>query len=172
MWIAGFDIGFKNFAFTVMEWKDNNFSIIDLQNIDITSSNKVGKDIAKDIIEVMDAYKSLWDQCDHFIIEQQMQFKHATNIKALKISQFVLCYLYIHYKQGKTIVDYPAYHKTQELGCPKGMKKYDRKKWIVEKIGNILKKNDQEYFLKGFSKADDVCDAIALCIAYATQNKL
>lgn len=178
VWVAGFDIGIRNFAFTVIQWKGRDhrpdFEVVDLQNIDITITKEIGKDVARDILEVMRAYKTLWDQCDYFIIEQQMQFRHATNIKALKISQFVLCYLCMHYSdREKTIVEYPAYFKTQILGAPPGMKKYDRKKWVVETIRRILREREQEHFLQGFSKkADDVSDAIALVLAYIRQNGL
>lgn len=173
MWIASFDVGIRNFAFAVLDWKGNesNFEIIDLQNIDITVTKKIEKDVARDIIEVLEAYQSLWDQCDYFIIEQQMQFRHATNIKALKISQFVLCYFCIHCKD-KTIVEYPAYHKTQVLGAPVGLKKYDRKKWVVEYFTRILKQRGEEYLLKDFTKRDDICDCLSLILAYAIQNNL
>lgn len=181
MWIASFDIGMKNFAFAVIDWKGRKsilgnqggteFEIVDLQNIDITTSDKIEKDIARNIIDVLDAYKSLWDQCDYFIIEQQMQFRHATNIKALKISQYVLCYFCIHYKD-KTIVEYPAYHKTQVLGAPSGLTKYERKKWAVNTVRNLLKERSEEHLLDSFTKLDDICDACLLGIAYIKQHNL
>lgn len=176
MWIASFDIGIRNFAFAVIDWKGQNmgkleFDIVDLQNIDITTTKKIEKDIARQIIEVLDAYQSLWNQCDYFIIEQQMQFRHATNIKALKIAQFVLCYFCIYCKD-KTIEEYPAYNKTQVLGAPTGLKKYDRKKWVVDYIQRILRDRGEEHFLEGFSKKDDVSDTIAQILAYVKQNNL
>jgi DNA mismatch repair ATPase MutS len=182
MWLASIDIGIKNFAFAVIDWKGRKsilgnqggteFDIVDLQNIDITTSNKIEKDIARNIIDVLDAYKSIWDQCDYFIIEQQMQFRHATNIKALKISQYVLCYFCIHYKD-KTIVEYPAYHKTQVLGAPPGLKKHERKKWAVNKVRSILTEQSQEHLLDDFKKkADDISDCICLSLAYITQHNL
>lgn len=181
MWLASIDIGIKNFAFAVIDWKGRKsilgnqggteFEIVDLQNIDITTSDKIEKDIARNIIDVLDAYKSLWDQCDYFIIEQQMQFRHATNIKALKISQYVLCYFCIHYKD-KTIVEYPAYHKTQVLGAPSGLTKYERKKWAVNTVRNILKERSEEHLLDSFTKLDDICDACLLGIAYIKQHNL
>lgn len=172
MWIASFDIGIKNFAFMIMDWKGNDaFEIVDVQNIDITTTKKIEKDIARHIIEVLGAYQSLWEQCDYFIIEQQMQFRHATNIKALKISQFVLCYFYIHCKD-KTIVEYPAYHKTQVLGAPPYLKKYDRKKWTVEYFRRILKERNQESLLNDFKKLDDISDNFCLILAYVKQNHL
>lgn len=172
MWIASFDIGIKNFAFMVMDWKGNDvFEIVDVQNIDITTTKKIEKDIAKHVIEVLDAYQSIWEQCDYFIIEQQMQFRHATNIKALKISQFVLCYFYIYCKD-KTIVEYPAYHKTQVLGAPPYLKKYDRKKWTVDYFRRFLKERNQEYILNDFKKLDDISDNFCLILAYVKQNHL
>lgn len=172
MWLASFDIGIKNFAFAVIDWNGTKFEIVDLQNIDIRNSEKIEKDIARNIIDVLDAYKSLWEQCDYFIIEQQMQFRHATNIKALKIAQFVLCYFCIHFKD-KTIVEYPAYHKTQVLGAPPKMKKHERKKWAVQTIQNLLKERNEEHFLDDFkTKRDDVCDCACLLLAYIKQNNL
>lgn len=178
MWIASFDIGIKNFAFAVIDWKGKNknegesdFEIVDLQNIDITTTKKIEKDIAREIIDVLDAYQSLWDQCDYFIIEQQMQFRHATNIKALKVSQFVLCYFCIHCRD-KTIIEYPAYHKTQVLGAPAGLKKYDRKKWAVEYVRRLLKERGEEHFFQGLKKLDDLADNFCQILAYAKQNNL
>jgi hypothetical protein len=76
-----------------------------------------------------------------------------------------------HYKD-KTIVEYPAYHKTQVLGAPPGLTKYERKKWAINTVRNILKERSEEHLLDSFTKLDDISDAICLSLAYIKQHNL
>ena len=64
------------------------------------------------------------------------------------------------------VIEFNSQSKTRLLGCPKGMKKYQYKKWCKEKAVEILKsrKSDKEdKFIKKLEvtkKADDMGDAI------------
>ena len=176
MWLASFDIGMKNFAFVILNIKNENgmneeipdFDVVHFENLDITNNKKEYE--IRNLIDVLDSYKTLWDDCKVFLVEQQMQSRHATNIKALKISQHVLTYFTIHYKNTKEIIEYKSYYKTQVFNAPK-MNKPQRKKWSVEKVREILKKKSQEDLLKGIKKTDDISDTILQLLAYVIQQR-
>jgi hypothetical protein len=102
--------------------------------------------------EELDKYKEYWEKCDIFLIEEQMSFGKKLNKMAVKLAQHCYSYFTFNYGRFKTIVEFPAYHKTQVLGAPKvegkpyksgkkrykAMEKTDRKKWSVEKCIEIL----------------------------------
>lgn len=177
MIIAGFDIGIKNFAFVVLNIKEsdedieNKFDVIHCENMNLQSSStkKVRAndmdEIYRNLYQVLDTFRILWDDCNIFLIEQQMQYRHASNIKALKLSQHVLSYFYIHYSKCK-IMEYPAYHKTQVWKAPLKMTKYQRKRWAVNKVKDILEKKEQGYLLEDVKKKDDISDCILMVLSY------
>jgi hypothetical protein len=175
MWIASFDIGMKNFSFVILNIiKDDIslkiplFDIVHFENLDIRNSQN--EYTILNLVDVLDSYKTLWDDCQVVLIEQQMQSRHASNIKALKISQHVLTYFTIHYKDSKKIIEYPSYYKTQIFNAPK-MTKYERKKWSVNKVKEILKEKCQEEILKGIKKVDDICDNVLMILTYIIQQR-
>ena len=123
------------------------------------------------LIEVLDKYKTFWNKCDHILIEKQMSFRGKFNVMAMKLAQFVFSYFTIHYKDTKTIVDYPAYHKTQVLGAKKDevKQKPKRKKWAVNKTQEILNFNKDTKGLEQINsnkKKDDVSDCMLMNITY------
>lgn len=175
MWIASFDIGMKNFSFVIIDVKDSDqkdgippFEIVHFENLDIRSSQN--EYTILNLVDVLDSYKTLWDDCQVVLVEQQMQARHASNIKALKISQHVLTYFTVHYKDYKKIIEYPAYYKTQVFNAPK-MTKYERKKWSVNKVKEICKENGQEYIFGNLSKQDDCADNALMILAYTIQQR-
>lgn len=122
--------------------------------------------------KVLDDHSSYFNRCDSFIIEQQMSFgKKKSNPMALKISHFLYSYLIIKYDLTKEIVDFPSYHKTKVLGCPKeeSKTKYRRKKWSSEIcIWLLNERGDEKNLLKILStgKKDDMADCILQLQAY------
>jgi len=165
-WIASFDMGIKNFAFAIVSIDSNDFEIVHFENIDLVEDKR--KDIQKiiyNMYDVLETFKCLWEQCEIFLIEQQMQYRHASNIKALKLSQHVLAYFMIHYK-NKTIIEYPAYHKTQVFNAPPKLNKYERKKWSIQKVQSLLEQKQSPHLLHTLHKKDDVCDCILMCLSY------
>ncbi len=89
------------------------------------------------------------------------------------------CYSYFAFKYGryKSIIEFPAYHKTQILGAPKiegkpyksgkirykAMEKPARKKWSVEKAVEILTNRGEMEVLEGLTSAkkrDDLADVL------------
>lgn len=208
MWLASFDIGYRNFSFAVEEIDLDDLSgiqniprlqryfkgggctpdfalilnkvyhcgrIILMDNVDLTTMGKEGERIMKGkksktsidplifiyMNKCLDKYKDIWDKCTTFIIEQQMSFGKQRNTIALKLGQHAYSYFTFQYAQFKTIVEFPAYYKTQVLGAPKKMSKPDRKRWAVQKTIEILsERNDTKTLsmIQSRKKADDMSD--------------
>lgn len=123
------------------------------------------------LIDVLDEYKTFWNKCEHILIEKQMSFRGKFNVMAMKLAQFVFSYFKINYRDTKTIVDYPAYHKTQVLGAKKDevKQKPKRKKWAIQKTLDILEYNKDTKGLEQVNtnkKKDDVSDCILMNITY------
>jgi hypothetical protein len=215
IYIASFDIGYKNFAFYVEECNidmlsesnDTNTDTndeeklndvfmngttvvyentnIDMKKVSSNQSNKSIKssnkssnqskpfdyDILHNLTTFLDGYSHIWEKCEIFIIEQQMQFGYRkTNIKALKIAQHCWSYFSLRYGKDKMIVDFPSSCKTKILCPTEKMNKTRRKKWCVEKsIEIFIQRGDDEMidFLtsKGVKK-DDVADCVVQLQAY------
>lgn len=188
--IASFDIGKKNFAFVIEEidekslqqnrlLKKNKKSILEcskiilFKNLDLTenTNKKLYLDpiIYHNMYHELDKYTTFWDKCDVILIEKQMSFRGKRNPMALKLGQHCYSYFVYKYGMGKEIIEFPAYHKTQELGAPKKQTKAQRKKWAVEKAQSILaERGDYNNLVAIFheKKRDDICDCILMNIAY------
>lgn len=182
MIITGFDIGIKNFAFVILDVKNMDmtlenvaeaFDIIHFENINLQTTAKVRAnhmdEIFRNLYQVLDTFRTLWDDCNVFLIEQQMQYRHASNIKALKLSQHVLSYFYIHYPSSN-ILEYPAYHKTQIWRAPPKLLKHQRKTWAISKVKELLEKKGMGNIMDDFKKKDDISDCILMALSYVMQN--
>ena len=135
----------------------------------ITSNKCLSQDIFIELLNLLDAHTEYFDTIDFFVIEEQMSFMGKNNVTAQKISQFIYSYFVIKYKDTKKIVVFPAYNKTQMLGCPPGLTKPQRKKWIVEKAKEIWTiRGDIESVeaLEKNKKADDISDTLGLNLTY------
>lgn len=195
MWIVAFDIGIKNFAFAILDIdmkKLQNmpfipcinsmheiFQVIHIENISLIETDKCTKTnnmnhVFRNLIDVLNSFELLWSSCDVFLVEQQMQYRHASNIRALKLSQHVISYFLIHYG-SKTVIEYPAYHKTQIWNAPQKLKKHERKKWAIETVEKLLDKQIEDVnfhdMFSNLTKKDDVSDCILMALAYAFQKK-
>lgn len=136
------------------------------------------------LTDLLDKYSSYFDKCSVFQIELQMSFGKRRNPMAVKLAQHTYSYFAIRYGRfGKTIVEFPAYYKTQILGCEKlagktyknGKTKWmaidqrSRKKWSVEKATDILKNRGEETTIdniKSKTKKDDLADTITQLQAF------
>ena len=123
------------------------------------------------MLDVLEEYKEYWDKCEHIIIEKQMSFRGKYNVMAMKLAAFCFSYFKINYRETKTIIDYPAFHKTQVLGAVKAevKQKYKRKKWAVSKAKEILEFRKDASSLEEFEnkkKRDDISDCLLMTISY------
>jgi len=146
-----------------------HFDIVHFENLDIQNDKKDLSQTFQDIHDILDSYFLLWENTHVVLIEQQMQFKHNSNIKALKISQHIYSHFLIKYKHVH-ILEYPAYYKTQIFGAPMKLKKHERKKWAVEKVFDILHFKNMTHLIEKYKKKDDLSDCILMCISYFYQN--
>lgn len=163
----------------------SNGKTILCKNTDLTTNCKKGlyldPKLYHNMYTLLDEYAPYWDHCGIFVIEKQMSFGRSKfNTMAVKLGQH--CYSYFVFKYGpfKTIVEFPAYHKTCVLGAPKvkgrqfkngkcrwkGMSKPKRKKWCVEKATEILKDRGELSILDDMGKKDDVCDCVCQLQAF------
>jgi hypothetical protein len=158
-------------------------------NFDITEGTNKDKyfdsDICHGMTDLLDKYDEYWKKVDFFVIEQQLSFMGKINTMALKLGQHCESYFMIKYgcrgvysthKNCKNIIEFPAFHKTQVLGCEKIEKKTKtgkvsyktidkpaRKKWSIETAYGVL--TDREDFetiddITKSKKKDDLCDVL------------
>jgi hypothetical protein len=165
-----------------------------LKNIDITKTTTKNKyfdiEYCYNITDILDEYSWYFDRVSYIIIEMQMSFKNKHNTKALKIAQHCESYFIFKYSRFKTLVEFPAYYKTQTLGCEKikivkkgkvsykNIEKPERKKWCVEKGTEILTEREDFttlYDIVSNSKKDDkmdtICQIQAFKYLYFVDNK-
>lgn len=154
-----------------------------LENVDLTENCDqrcyLDSKTFYNMTELLDSYIEYWEQCDVFLIEKQMSFGKRHNTMAIKLGQH--CWSYFSLKYDKEIIEFPAYHKTQLLGCKKdeikrkgiikykGVDKPKRKKWCISKALEILEyRNDVETYsqIKNSKKKDDLSDVICQLQAY------
>ena len=125
------------------------------------------------MVNELNKYKRYWNKCSVFIIEKQMAFRKIYNMMAIKLAQHCYSYFVMQYlRNPKTIIEYPAYHKTSILGAIKidVKTKPKRKKWAIQKAISILEYRDDQQvlnMLKSTSKKDDMADCLLMTITYS-----
>jgi hypothetical protein len=139
-------------------------------------------EVFHNLTELLDENMEMWNNCDIFLIEQQMN----RNIMALKIGQHCFSYFLFKFGRTKQVVEFASYHKTQVLNAPRipvvkrlksgvektsfrCMTKPERKKWSVKRANEILiKRNDTSSLIKlrKMKKCDDVSDCLLMIQAY------
>ena len=158
------------------------------KNSDISKNCVKGKQLDQNtfhnMTDLLDSYSEYWDKCCFFVIEQQMAFgKMKSNPKAVKLGHHCQSYFMFRYGRFKKVIEFPAYHKTQILGCEKikgkqskngnyrwkSIPKPDRKKWSVIKATEILNLRGEEETIqniKSKTKKDDLADTLTQLQAF------
>jgi hypothetical protein len=166
-------------------------------NVDLTENcdkkKKLDTETYHNMITVLDKYSNIWEKCSIIIIEQQMSFGSKVNLTAIKLAQHCNSYFTIRYGREKTVIEFPAFHKTHILGAKmilgkpyksgkvrfKTMEQRDRKKWSVEKCIEILTERGENDILekmkekvvnpltgrKRVKKLDDLADVVCQLMA-------
>lgn len=128
----------------------------DGENHYITSANK---------LDQLEEEHKFFSSSHYIIIESQM----AVSYDNTRMAQHLITYFTTKLKNKGNrplVIEFNSQSKTRLLECPKGMKKYQYKKWCKEKAVEILKsrKSDkEEKFIKKLEvtkKSDDMGDAI------------
>jgi hypothetical protein len=170
-----------------------NGKVILHRNVDITDgcdgSSYLEPEMFHNMTDILDHYSGYWDQCDAYVVEQQMSFglvkgksgkqNSKQNTMAVKLGQHCWSYFALRYGRSKPVVEFPAYHKTQILGAPKvpnksgkgykAMDKPARKKWSAVKMIEILtERGDWDVLdtLSSIRKKDDLADTLCQLQAY------
>ncbi len=167
--------------YDILEKVYMNGKIIFHKNYDLTNNTEkkkyLDREIYHNMIYVLDDLLKYFDKCTYFVVEEQMFFKGKNNKMAVKLGQHCQSYFYFKYGHFKTIIEFPAYHKTHILGCKKldngitkkGKTKYKnvdkpaRKKWAIEKAKEVvLLRNEKSDILekKRGTKLDDLSDTL------------
>jgi len=157
------------------------------KNSDLTKNCVPGKYLDPETFynmnDLLDSYYDYWDKCSYFVIEQQMSFGNRRNPMALKLGQHCYSYFTFRYGRFKEVIEFPAYHKTQVLGCEKlqgkkfkngkyrwkAIDKPARKKWSIVKATEILTDRMEEDTIKNIktkSKKDDLADTLTQLQAF------
>ena len=146
--VAAFDMGTRNFAFSVEEYQSkslppkikgafdidgcpnesyqkflnqnyNQGSIIHFECIDLIQQTGIEKNIYLALTQVLNSFSKLWDMVDVFLIEQQMAYgKNTSNIQASRLAQHCQSYFITIYGSFKIIQEFSSTYKTRILGCP------------------------------------------------------
>lgn len=143
-------------------------SLIKFENININDTNLFITTTR--IIEILER-ESLFEKCKFILIEEQMK----ENVIMLKLAHAVATYFLMKRFHNQEVLNWSASYKTSYMGAPKVLKndkyytmtKYNRKKWAVQKVTEILiLKNDK--LLSSFlseKKKDDISDTILMNIS-------
>ena len=161
--------------------------VILIKNIDLTigcQKKYFDSRLFINMTDCLDSFKDYWGKCSVFLIEQQMDFgRKKRNPMARKLGQHCYSYFSIFYRDFKTILEFPAYHKTQVLGAPKKFGKIpktykngktvqiqdNRKKWSVRVTKDILERREDNVSLEKLTekcKQDDMSDCILMIMSY------
>lgn len=153
----------------------SNGRIILIENVDLTSMGEYDKSQYLDPLifinmnRTLSEYRSVWDKCTSFVIEQQMGFGKRRNYMALKLGQHCFSYFTFLYADFKKTIEFPSYHKTKVLGAEKKMSKHQRKMWAVRKAMDILMERQDKQtmdMIQARKKRDDVADVIVQLQSY------
>jgi hypothetical protein len=161
--------------------------VVLIKNIDLTvgcEKKYFDSKLYINMTDCLNSFKEYWEKCSVILIEQQMDFgRTKRNPMARKLGQHCYSYFSIFYRDVKTLLEYPAYHKTQVLGAPKKFgtitKTYkngktveikdNRKKWSVRFTTDVLERRqdkDSLEILQEKSKQDDMSDCILMIMSY------
>ena len=169
--IASFDIGEKNFAFSIGTFSGKSLKIEKSFYHDVyKKKNQTIVESCEKITDILNKCLEL-SECDHFVIEQQMR----TNVRAKCISQHLWTYIHLVFK-NKILRYIPSHVKTQRFIGKNELGNKQRKNWSVSKVlkddftkdVSMAVTIDGVVFdhVKSLKKKDDVCDTILQMICY------
>lgn len=162
MWVVSFDLGVRNFAYTVAEIKNNSTHIIQWENQDI--SGTTWTDVLHNVNTILFENQHLFSICDICLVEKQMT---RLNMKATKLSYHVMSFFNIIWPHVK-VKEYSANHKTHTYTHLR-MDKKERKKYCIDKtLLDLIQ--DKDYINLGLllchKKMDDICDTYQMIKSY------
>ena len=126
-------------------------------------------------IKQLDAFErehEYFSKSHYIVIESQMTISYDNT----RMGQHLLTYFTTKYKNRGNmphVIEFSSQGKTRMLGCPKGMKKQDYKRWCKKKAIEFLDQRKNKEHEKVFSdtikqatKGDDMGDCVCQCYAW------
>lgn len=169
--IASFDIGEKNFAYSIGKMMDDkNVRIIKVvyENV-LERKNQTVIDSCKKISRLLESDKDILS-CDTYLIEQQMK----ANSRSTRVSQHVWTFLFTRFPDKQPPIFVPSSLKTRHFLGKNELKNKERKKWAVEKVlsEDVRVHLDEDVLrkIKELEKKDDVCDTILQMLAHVART--
>lgn len=122
------------------------------------------------LLNHLNAFEDVWNECDIIIIEQQFYSMPKTNrrskaqnasaaganVGALQMGEAVYMYFYQKYGNLKHIVYFPSEYKTHILGAPNGLTKPQRKVWSTEFAEQSYTLREDQDMINVYALAQDV----------------
>jgi hypothetical protein len=167
MLLASFDIGEKNFAYSIGEYKEGKLIIIKVAHHNLNNKNK--QTILESCINASIILNNddMLMACDQYIIEQQMR----SNTRAQRLAQHLWSTLYT---MNKIVSFVPSHLKTQYFIGKNKLNSKERKKWSVVKVTKEKVMGEEcdsiVSDINKLKKKDDVCDTILQLIAYVNRS--
>jgi len=128
------------------------------------------------ILEAIEEKSKLFSSSHYIVIESQM----TVNYDLVRMGQHLISFFMTILKNKGNrplIIEISNQTKTKLLDCPKGISKYQYKKWCVNKALDLLKERDNDEVEKDYifkiensSKSDDMGDCV--CQYYGFINYL
>jgi len=177
--VATIDPGINHFAICIADIHDGQTDILDLtvenvntENNKLYGASNLNNDILINITKLLDTKLSLLDKVSIIAIEEQLLDRQVGKfiVKGNRLMKLIenhcISYFLIVYSTLKSVFTIPAMKKTKLLGAPRGLTKYQRKKWAVKKAFELLTKRGDEStqikICKSPSKKDDMCDCLLM----------
>jgi hypothetical protein len=159
MFLISFDIGEKNFAYTIAEIFNAEIRLISYQVHNLKKKNK--QPISQTCLEMNNILEKVnLQQCKFFIIEKQL----SKNIKCQRLEQHLWSYLTCHFDHENVILFHPQQKINFFIGKNK-LTSRERKKWSVEKAYELFPNLNLE-----IKKKDDICDSILQLYVFFNLN--
>ena len=117
------------------------------------------------VLNELEEVNKYFSSSHYIIIESQMAISYTNT----RMGQHLITYFLTSLKDKGNrpmVIEFNSQSKTRMLGCPKGMKKPEYKKWCRETASKLLIERNSEHenqfldCLKNQKKADDMGDAI------------
>lgn len=170
-----FDIGFRNFAFSVIDVEQETWNVIYIENKDLlgnNSMNNVSTEFWQSFQLYLYSIGHVFESVEVALIEKQMGYRGKTNYKAIQMASQLMAHLLLVHPTIM-VMEYASTQKTKLFGSSLSTWK-DRKNWSVNFVHTLLEEQGDEIvqgWLSQFSKQDDICDTILMILAYNMEKK-
>lgn len=179
MHVLSFDIGIKNFSFSLVDFntdKNRHYDIIHIENIDLCPDEKVNKQFIMDqkfyrrFHQYLKTKHYIFERADLCLIEKQLSKK---NYKATNLFHQLQAHLYIFFSKLRVIGYSPSKKYTFISYSTSQYSTYrQRKNWGIEFSLNAIKLQQDDVILDWFNsykKKDDIADCLICSWNYMIQ---